>query len=97
MHDQMQVAPELDVQELAVPSGSGDGTAGNGARRWVERLQRAEGRYLEPVDGVPDRPLTQVGGECFDLRQLRHALTVTRPRTRHIRPALIMKLLRSRD
>ena len=70
--DQVQAAGELDVEELAVPTGADELAAGDRGGRWVVRLQGADRGHLEPVDAVTGGALAQVGGEGFHLWQFGH-------------------------
>ena len=72
MGDQVQAAGELDVEELAVPAGTGHLPAGDRGRRRVEGLQRADRGHVDPLDAVADRALAQVGGERLHLGQFGH-------------------------
>jgi hypothetical protein len=74
MDDQMKIALDLDVEELAVAAGASDLLAGDRRHRWIERLQCADRRDIDALDAVSRRTLAYVRGECFDLRKFRHAL-----------------------
>src|SRR5262249_45235852 len=75
--DQVEITAEMDVQELAVPGGTGDHQAGGGRYGRVVGLEGADRGDLDPRHGVAGRTLAQVRGERLHLGQLGHADKLT--------------------
>src|SRR5690242_20785487 len=62
--DQVHVAGERDIEELAMPAGIGDLGAGQRAGRRIVRLQRAERGHLEALQ---DRKSTRLNSSHMSI------------------------------
>jgi hypothetical protein len=74
VHEQREVAREVDHDVLADAADAGDRRALDGVQRRVERLQRVDaGRQRRLDDDTPQRRIKATCGD-LDLRQLGHTL-----------------------